>query len=672
MRRFLFVAALALTTTAAVSAQRAPVIPALNVADIDSTCRPCEDFYKYSSGGWMKRTTIPAAFSSWSPFNELTERNSLLIRSILEQAAADAKTTKDAGRRKLGNYYASCMDTAAIETRGDAPLRPYLARVDKLTTRAEVITEIMQAHRNGIGALFGFGAGPDAKDSRRVIFRVGQAGIGMPDRDYYFKNDSATVAIRTAYQDNVAKMLELAGTPAATAEKQAVEVLSLEKALAEASLGRVELRDPKNQYHMMSVAEANALTPGWSWTTYLRTIGVATDSFNVAQPEFFKAMAKLLAERPVEDWKAYLRFRTVSGMAGLLSSKFVNQSFAYSSKLTGAREQQPRWRVCLSSADNQLTDLLGKEYVKVAFTPEAKTTMDAMISNLMAVYKTRLESLPWMGEATRKEALKKLGTFGHKLGYPATWKTYAAVDIKPTGWFENVRGASLYARNEGLKTVGKPVDRSEWGMSPPTVNAYYSAANNEIVFPAGRMQPPFFHPSYDLGANYGGIGATIGHETSHGFDDQGRKFDADGNLRDWWTTDDATRFGQLAADLDKQYSDYTVLDGLHLNGKLTMGENIGDNAGVAIAYDALQLALKGQPRVLVDGFTPEQRFFLGWAQARRTMWRDQALRLAVQTDPHSPGEFRVNGPLSNMPEFAAAFGCTKGDKMVRANPIRIF
>ena len=671
VRIFLVCTLATVAATAGLAAQQ-PLMPALNVADIDTTCKPCEDFYKFATGGWAKRTPIPPAFSNWSGFAELTDRNSGIVRSILEGAAADANTTKEPGRRKLGHFYATCMDTVAIEQRGYDPIRADLARIDKISSRGELIDALLRMHANGIGVGFGFGAGSDANDSRRVIFQVSQGGIGMPDRDYYVKTDSATLAIKAAYLNNVAKMLELVGVSATEAKAQSEQVLALETAFAGASLGRVQMRDPKNRYHMLSVASANELTPGFSWTAYLGAIGVKADSFNVAQPEFFRAMSRELSTRPLDDWKAYLRYRTVSSSAGQLSSAFVNQAFVYNSALTGAREQQPRWRRCLGASDGLLTDLLGKEYVKVAYTPEAKATMDAMISNLLAVYRVRLQSLPWMGEETRKQALKKLGTFGRKMGYPSTWRDYAAVDIKPTGWFENLRAAGLYATRTNLAGVGKPVDRSEWGMTPPTVNAYYSAANNEIVFPAGRLQPPFFHPSYDLGANYGGIGATIGHETSHGFDDQGRKFDADGNLRDWWSADDATRFGELAAALEKQYNDYVVLDGLHINGKQTMGENIADNAGVSIAYEALQLALKGQPRTLIDGFTPEQRFFLGWAQARRTIWRDQALRLAVQTDVHSPGEFRVNGPLSNMPEFAAAFGCKKGDKMVRENPVRIF
>jgi putative endopeptidase len=423
----------------------------------------------------------------------------------------------------------------------------------------------------------------------------------------------------------------------------------------------------------MSVADAERSAPGMGWASYIKALGLTTvDSFNVAQPEFFKRLNTEIASRSVDAWKAYLRFRTIDAAAPHLSSQFVNTKFAFTAKLTGARELEPRWRRCLAQSDRLLTDALGAEYVKVAFTPEAKTAMNEMIDNLMKVYARRLRALPWMGEATRAEALKKLGAFKRKIGYPDKWRSYDGLVIERTGWFENIARATALANRWDLATVGKPVDPNQWLMTPPTVNAYYSAANNEIVFPAGRLQPPFFHPAFDLGANYGGIGATIGHEASHGFDDQGRKYDAVGNLRDWWSADDAARFGDLTAQMDRQYSAYTVLDGLHLNGKQTMGENIADNAGVSIAFEALQLALAGKPRPLIDGFTPEQRFFLGWAQARRQTWRDQAMRLTIQTGVHSPGEFRVNGPLSNLAEFAAAFGCKAGDPMVRGAPVRIW
>ena len=650
-----------------------PAVPALNPADIDTTCKPCDNFYKFATGGWKRSTPIPAAFSVWSSFDELTQRNYQVVRGILETSARQAATTRDADVRRLGRYYASCMDTTAIEAQGARPIAAALSRIDAITSRAQLRAAIVQLHQQGGDAAFGFTADGHPLDSRKTMFVVSQRGLGLPDRDYYFNSDSAARAIREAYEQHVAATLRLTGASAAVGTEQAALIMALEKSLAEASMNRLQLRDPRARNNIMSIADADKLTPGFAWRPYLTALGVTgVDSINVAQPEFFRRLAAELENRPLADWKAYLKFRVANTASPALSSAFVNQNFAFQAKLTGARELAPRWRRCLESADRFLSDPLGREYVKTAYTPEAKAAMNAMIDNLLTVYKRRLENLPWMGEETRKQALLKLGTFGRKVGYPEVWRDYSALDIQPTGWYDNLTRAVAFDSKRNLARVGKPADRNRWNMTPPTVNAYYSAQNNEIGFPAGRLQPPFFHPTYDLGANYGGIAATIGHEISHGFDDQGRKYDAEGNLRDWWTADDATQFGQLAGQLERQYSSYTVLDGLSLNGKQTLGENIADNAGVSIAYEALQIALQGKPRQVIDGFTPEQRFFLGWAQARRQTWRDQALRLTIQTGVHSPGEFRVNGPLSNMPEFAAAFGCKAGDAMVRASLIKIW
>jgi putative endopeptidase len=674
-RTAIFAVMLAIAIGRSVAAQQQP-IPALDPADVDTTCKPCENFYRFATGGWEKRTEIPAAYSSWSSFNELTERNFETVRAILDSAAADARAgrgPRNSDRRRLGVYYASCMDSATVEARGARPIRPYLDRIDRIRTRAQLRAEIARLARDGFVFAFGYGATQDPTNSKRVILETNQAGLGLPDRDYYYRADSATTAIRDAYRDHVAAMLRLTGAPAAASSSQADAVLALETSLAEGSFTRLQLRDPKATYHFMSLEAADSLMPSFSWGGFLATVGApVVDSLNVAQPGFFRTLGRELENRPLDDWKAYLRFHVAASAAPLLSSAFVRQNFAMSSRIDGARELLPRWRRCLSSADRMLTDALGREYVKTAYTPAAKATMDTLIDNLLAAYRARIEKLPWMGEATRAEALKKLASFGRKIGYPERWRDYQGLEVEPGLWFENARHAISFAWQREFAKIGKPVDRGEWLMTPPTVNAYYSAANNEIVFPAGRLQPPFFHPSYDLAANYGGIAATIGHEMSHGFDDQGRKYDAEGNLRDWWTDEDAERFTRLAGQIERQYSAYTVLDSLHLNGRQTLGENIADVAGVSIAYEALERALAGKPRRTIDGFTPEQRFFLAWAQARRQIWRDAALRLTVQVGVHSPGEFRVNGPLSNMPEFAKAFGCTRGDPMVRDEPSRIW
>ncbi|HEX2187677.1 MAG TPA: M13 family metallopeptidase [Longimicrobiaceae bacterium] len=671
LRKSVLAAPLALALLSGTAAAQTQPSPALNPADIDTTCKPCQNFYRYATGGWAKRTPIPAAYSSWSGFNELNERNNELVRGVLEAAAREAETTADPDRRKLGRFYATCMDSASAEAAGARPIRADLDRIAAIRTRDQLRRELVRMHDQGMGVLFGAGSTRDDKNSSRNIFEVNQGGLGLPDRDYYFKEDSASQKMRANYREHVAAVFRLLGDPAARASADADRVMALETMLAGPSLNRLQRRDPNTQYHLMSVADADALTPGFSWRAYLDARGMQrVDSLDVSHPEFFKVMAKALQERPLEEWKAYLRFRLANGASSWLSSPFVKQSFAYSSSLTGAREMQPRWRRCLGMADAYLGDVLGKEYAAVAFTPEAKTVMDRMIDNLFAVYRERLETLPWMGEETRKQALVKLGTFDRKIGYPERWRDYSDFQVERGHFLDNVRRGNAFRERRDVEKVGQPVDRTEWFMTVPTVNAYYSPSSNEIVFPAGRLQPPFFHASYDIGANYGGIGGTIGHEISHGFDDQGRKYDAQGNLRDWWTEDDARRFGELAARVEAQYGAYTVLDSLRLNAKQTMGENIADVAGVAIAFHAMQRELEGKPRVLVDGFTPEQRFFLAYAQARKQLWRDPALRLQVQTGVHSPGEFRVNGPLSNMPEFAEAWGCKAGDAMVRPEEVR--
>lgn len=667
-------APLALALLAGGAAAQTPVapVPALNPADVDTTCQPCRNFYRFATGGWEKRTPIPAAYPSWSGFNELADRNQAVLRGIMETAAREAETTTDPDRRRLGRLYATCMDSASAEREGAAPIADDLRRIAAVRTREQLGAEIARLHAGGMAAVFDGDASRDARNSTRTIFEASQGGMGLRDRDFYFQPDSAAKKMRADYRGHVAAVLRLLGDSPAAASAGAERVLALETALAEGAMNRLALRDPDATYNLMPVAAVQALTPGFSWSGYLRTLGVeGVDSLNVSQPAFFRGLGRALAERPLEDWKTYLRFHVAARAAPWLSSAFARQDFAYASTLSGAREMQPRWRRCLNQADNLLGEALGREYAAVSFTPEAKARMDEMIDNLFAAYRERIAAVPWMGEETRRQALAKLATFERKIGYPERWRDYSGFQVERGSYYANLRRGQAFEARRQLAQIGRPVDREEWFMTVPTVNAYYSPNANEIVFPAGRLQPPFFHPSYDIAANYGGIGATIGHEVSHGFDDQGRKFDAQGNLRDWWTADDAARFGELAGRVERQYAAYTVLDSLHLNARQTMGENIADVAGVAIAFQAMQRALEGKPRELVDGYTPEQRFFLAYAQARRQIWRDPALRIQVQTGVHSPGEFRVNGPLANMPEFAAAWGCKAGDPMVRPEGERV-
>jgi putative endopeptidase len=665
--------ALSLFTHAA-DAQSSPTVKLmapLNVADLDRSVAACTDFYHFANGGWLKANPIPPQYSTWGSFNELNERNNLLLRDVLESAARQAKTTRDADTRKVGTFYASCMDSAGAEAAGMKPLAVEMQHIDAIANRTQLVAQIAHMHAAGLGGLFNFGSDQDAKNSSLVIATAFQGGLGLPNREYYVKQGPASDKIRENYVAHISRTFVLAGESSDAAREDASRVMALETKLAAASLTPVQLRDPTASYHPMSLEQADALMPGFQWQQYLSELGLARlTSVNIGQPDFFKAVSSAIQDAPIDDWKAYLRWKLLDAAASSMSSNFVNEDFSFRSTLTGAREMLPRWRRCLSSADRVLGEALGREYVKVAFTPEAKKKALEMADNLRAVMKERIEHADWMSEATRKQALVKLASFNRKIGYPDTWRDYSSLRVESAPYVVNILNARRFGAERDRAKIGKPVDRGEWGMTPPTVNAYYNPQLNEVVFPAGRLQAPFFHPTYDEGANYGGIGGTIGHEMSHGFDDEGRQFDAQGNLRDWWTAEDAKRYTERATVVEKQYDAYTVLDTVHVNGKLTLGENLADVVGVSVAFDAMERALAGKPRTTIDGFTPEQRFFLAYAQARRANVRPEQARLAIQTDPHSPGEYRVNGPLSNMPQFAKAFGCKPGDPMVRPDSLR--
>jgi putative endopeptidase len=656
---------LAIVLATPLGAQSAVPMPAFDPSSIDRKFGACQDFFMFANNGWIERNPIPPAFSSWGAFNELTERNTLVLRGILERAAAAAPTTADASTRKLGTFYSSCMDSTAAERAGIEPVADELHRIDAITDRVQLENELARMHSLGYGGAFGFGSTSDPRDSRVTIAYATQGGLGLPDRDYYLRTDADAQAMRARYRASIAKMFELAGDSAAVAEARAARVLDLETTLAKAQVSRVALRDPSTRYHHLTVAEATVST-GFDWAGYLRTMGLgAITSVTINAPPFFTALGGALANRPLDDWKAYLRWTVLWRSASQLSAPFVDESFKLASMLTGARAQQPRWRRCLVMTDQLLGDALGREYVKTEFSPAAKAKMLEIVASLRDVLRDRIARADWMSSRTREQALAKLASFNQKIGYPERWQDYAALDVVPDSFAANVRRARGHGIARDLARVGKPVDRDQWLMTAPTVNAYYSASLNEIAFPAGRLQPPFFSASYDEPANFGGIGATIGHELSHGFDDSGRKYDAAGNVRDWWTAEDARRYGERAGVVERQYGAYVAIDTLRLNGKLTLGENIADVVGVSIAYEAMQRAMRGKPRTTIDGFTPEQRFFLAYARARLTVLRPEAARMLIATDPHSPGRFRVNGPLSNMPEFAQAFGCKAGDAMVR-------
>jgi putative endopeptidase len=647
------------------------VMPALQPDNIDSSVKACTDFYSFAGGGWIKANPVPAAYSSWGPFQELRERNNLVLKEVLESAAKAAPTTTDPYTKKLGTFYASCMDSAGAEAAGIKPLEPELARLAGISTLQDLNAALAHFHNAGMSPGFSFGSEQDAKNSSLVVVGANQGGLSLPNRDYYLKTDPASEKIRTAYVAHVARTLGLLGDSPEAAKSAADRIMALETKLATASRTPVQLRDPLANYNPMTVAALNEMTPAFDWNSFMSTLGVSgVPSVIIGQPEFFKALNTALTDTPVEDWKAYLRWRLVNRASPYLSSDFVNANFAFASTLTGAREQLPRWRRCLTTSDGVLGDALGREYVKVAFTPQARAKALEMIQNLRASMGERITKAEWMSDETRLQAMGKLASFNQKIGYPDEWRDYSALMVENAPYVTNYLHSRRFAVQRDLRKVGKPVDRNEWFMTPPTVNAYYAPQLNEIAFPAGRLQPPFFHPTYDEAANYGGIGATIGHELSHGFDDSGRQFDSKGNLRDWWTEADGKNYTARAKMVEDQYNAYKVLDSLHVNGKLTLGENLADIVGVSVAYDALQKALAGKPRAKIDGFTPEQRFFLAYAQARRSNMTPQAARLQIQTDPHSPGMFRVNGPLSNMPEFAKAFDCKPGDPMVRPDNMR--
>jgi putative endopeptidase len=639
-----------------------------DLSDLDTTCKPCQDFYQFVAGGWKAHHPIPAAYPSWGRFNVLQEKNEEVLHKILEAAAAEKGAAPGSIDQKIGDFYASCMDTKQIDAEGIKPVEPELGRIAKIGNLVELENEVARLQGMGVGALFRFSSAQDDKNSTQVIGIAMQGGLGLPDRDYYTKQDEHSQQIRQQYLKHVARMLELAGDAPERAQAEAQTVLGIETRMAQASKTRVERRDPQANYHKMGPAELRALTPDFSWARYFREIGFPNiHEVNVAQPEFFQAVDKQLSAVPLADWKTYLRWHLIHSSARALSSQFVDEDFDfYGRTLTGVKQLQPRWRRCVSATDRNLGEALGQKYVAVAFPPEAKTQARQMVENLVAALRSDIQTLPWMSPPTRKQALAKLAAMTLKIGYPDKWRDYSAYHVVSGPYVENVERGSRFEFRRNLAQIGKPVDRTEWEMTPPTVNAYYDPNMNEIVFPAGILQPPFFDPSADDALNYGGIGSVIGHEMTHGFDDQGSQYDAQGNLRNWWTPADLKNFKARAACIEKQFDAYRVADDLHENGKLVVGESIADLGGLTLAHMAFERTLAGKPAPpKIDGFTAEQRFFLAWGRIWATNSRAQFERLLVNVDPHPLPRFRVDGSVSNMPSFASAFSCPVGDAMVR-------
>lgn len=642
------------------------------LSSMDKTCKPCEDFYHYANGAWIKNNPIPPEYPLWSPEAKSRQQNREHLRQILDQAAASQTATQDPNERKIGDFYASCMDVRTVNAASLKPLDPELERIAAIRNVADLQAEVARLQSHGVGAMFGFGSLPDAKNSSQVIAVAYQAGLGLPDRDYYTKTDSKSAQIRQEYVAHVTKMLVLAGEDSAKAKADAETTMSIETKLAEASLTDVEMRDPQKVYHKMGMDELASLTPNFSWAQYFKEIGQTNiQSVNVMTPKFFAAMSEDFKAIPLHDWKVYLRWQLVNAVAGALSGPFVNEDFAFNGAvLQGTKQLEPRWQRCVEATDANLGQALGQAYVKKYFPPEAKARALQMVNNVTAALHDDLETLPWMGEATRREALTKLETLNKKIGYPDKWRDYSAYTVDRGPYVLNVMRGAEFEFNRDLNKIGKPVDRTEWGMTPPTVDAYYDASLNEIVFPAGILQHPLFDPQADDASNYGAIGAVIGHEITHGFDDYGRQYDAQGNLRDWWTPQDEKNFNERAACVEKQFDGYVVAGDMHENGKLVLGEAIADFGGLVIAYRALEKDLQGKPQPLIGGLTPQQRFFLAYAQLWGGNVRPEAERTQTLSDEHPLRRFRgIAGP-SNMPEFQIAFDCKDGDAMVRPAALR--
>jgi endothelin-converting enzyme/putative endopeptidase len=640
--------------------------PALDITSMDRSIDPCVDFFAYSCGGWLKKNPIPPDQSSWDTYSKMQDENLARLRGILETAAAPDPKRK-AIDQKIGDYYASCIDEKAIDAKGAEPLKPGLDRIAKLSSKAEIAD--VAAAMTDDNVLFRFDSIQDFRDANQVIADADQGGLGLPDRDYYTKDDAKSVELRKQYVAHVQKVFELLGDKSETATAEAQTVMRIETALAKGSMTRVERRDPKALDHKMTGADLQKISPDFQWTAYFAKVGMPSlDSLNVTAPNFFKAMNEEIQKESLADWKVYLRWHLAHADAPFLSKAFVDENFAFYGKtLRGQQELQPRWKRCTRGVDGDLGEALGQAYVEKYFSPEAKQQALKIVKEIQAAMEQDISSLQWMSAATKQQALAKLHGMANKIGYPDKWRDYSKLEIVRGDELGNVERARKFEFNRELAKIGKPVDRSEWDMTPPTVNAYYNPQMNDINFPAGVLQPPAFDASSDAAPNYGDTGGTIGHELTHGFDDEGRQFDAQGNLRDWWTEEDGKEFVKRASCISDQYSTYTIIDDIKVNGKLTLGEDVADLGGLILAYNAWKDDTKSQTLEPIDGLTPDQRFFVGYGQSWCGQSRDETKRLRATVDPHSPEKYRTNGVVSNMPQFQEAFHCKAGAPMVKQN-----
>lgn len=637
----------------------------IDKANMDLSVRPGDNFYLYANGNWVKNNPVPASKTRWGSFDELREESSKRLQTLLEDAAKN--TGRDRKTQIIGDFYASGMDSAAIEAKGYQPIKADLDRINGIQNASDVLREVITLRVNGMGnALFGMNVGPDRKNVLVYMPSVSQGGTTLPDRDYYLKDEPRNLAIRKGYQAYLQKMFSLVGEDAVTAAASAASVLKIETALASAQMSRIQMRDPNATYHKFSVKEFSTTTPNMNWVAILKDARInGADSFLVANPAFIKTVNDMLVSVPANEWKSYLRWNLIRSAAPFLSSAFVQAEFEFSSIQTGQKVQTPRWQRMSSLIDRTLGDLVGQLYVEKYFKPEAKDYMVNLVNNLQSTFAERIKRLDWMSEETKAKGLEKLNAIAKKIAYPDKWREYQGITASKDNFYANVRSASTWAYNFNVTKMGKPVDRTEMGMTPPTINASYSPSNNDITFPAGILQFPFFDFGADDAVNYGGIAAVIGHEMTHGFDDQGRQFDAVGNLKDWWTKPDADKFKSKANEVVQQYNALTVLDTVHVRGELTLGENLADLGGLSMAYEAFTKTEQFKQGKKIDGFTPQQRFFLSWAQIWRNNTLPETADQLIKTDPHSPGMHRANAPVTNIDAWYAAFDIKEGDKMYK-------
>jgi putative endopeptidase len=669
---FAIAAAQAQTNSSAATDMPKPM-KSFDLNAIDKSIDPCTDFYQYACGTWLKQNPIPPDQAAWGRFNELHQNNQIILRNILDKQSAN-NAARDSNDQKIGDYYYSCMDEAAIEAKGMKPIQPTLDRIAALKNKSELPAVIGDLHGAGVNVLFAFGSEPDAKDSKMEIAGTDQGGLGLPDRDYYLKDDAKSVQTRQQYEQHIANMFKLAGDSPEKAAAEAKTVMQVETALAKASLDRTERRDPNKVYHKMTKEQLQELSPAFNWNEYL--VAVKSPKFSgldVAVPEFVKGMNQLIATSDLDTIKTYLRWQTLHAAAPVLPKAFVEENFQFYDKtLRGAKELKSRWKRCVQFTDNDLGEALGQAYVAEAFPPASKAAMLKMVHDLEAALKQDITELSWMSEETKKQALDKLSHIENKIGYPNQWRDYSSLDIVRGDALGNSMRANQFEFHRQLNKINKPVDHQEWGMTPPTVNAYYNPLENNINFPAGILQPPFYDKNADDSTNFGAIGSVIGHELTHGFDDEGSQFDAQGNLKDWWTKADRERFNKLEQCLVDEYDGFTVVDDVHIKGKLTLGENTADNGGIRISHMALLDVLTSSPEKDKDGFTPDQRFYLGYGQVWCENMTPEAARLQALTNEHSDPRYRVNGVVSNDGNFAKAFGCKAGSAMVRKNACRVW